>query len=161
MTTDTLFNNPVESALRSLILLVEAFPQSIELQKLVYLDYLLVHSADAGGPASLHPATPQREGEVVVRRGLIEQGLNLLLVRGLIERQAATDGFRYAANDSAGGLVVSLAAPYNQELRKRAEWVTATFAQQDTQALASFFREQLGHWGGEFALTAPGWEDLA
>ena len=74
MTGSTVFNNPVESALRTLVLLVEAYPATLDLQKLVYLDYLLVHSADAGGPESLHPPTPQRQGEVAVRRDLIEQG---------------------------------------------------------------------------------------
>jgi hypothetical protein len=44
------FNTPVESALRSLVLLVESFPDALDLQRIVYMDYLLVHSQDAGGP---------------------------------------------------------------------------------------------------------------
>ena len=153
------FNNPVESALRSLVLLAEAYPGTLDLQKLVYFDYLLVHSKDAGGPESLHPPTPNRDGEVVVRRGLIEQGLNLLLMRGLAERRASSAGFAYTALDSAGSLISSLTSPYSQHLRQRAEWVAVTFGGWDVETLSTFFRENLGRWGSEFALTSLGWED--
>lgn len=159
MTSAPVFNNPVESALRSLVLIAEVYPATLDLQKLVYLDYLLVHSADAGGPPSLHPPTPQREGEVAVRRGLIEQGLYLLLVRGLIERRSTTAGFEYAAQDTAGSLIASLSTEYSRDLCERASWVTTQFARQDVAALNVFFRQRIGTWGQEFALTAPNWED--
>jgi hypothetical protein len=161
MNTDTVFNNPVESALRSLVLLVEAYPTTLDLQRLVYLDYLLVHSADAQGPTSLHPPTPQRDGEIAVRRALIEQGLHLLLVRGLAERRATTNGFEYAARETAGTVIASLESPYSQDLLARAQWVTSNFAQRDLNSLSAFFNERIGRWGEEFALTAPGWEDPA
>jgi hypothetical protein len=154
------FNNPVESALRSLVLLVEVYPSTLDLQKLVYLDYLLVHSADAGGPKSLHPPTPQREGEVAVRRGLIEQGLHLLLVRRLVERRATSTGFEYAALDNAGSLVASLETEYSQQLRGRGTWVASNFAPRNLGSLNAFFREHIGRWGEEFTLTSPGWEDV-
>jgi hypothetical protein len=160
MNSITVFNNPVESALRSLVLLVEAYPGTLDLQKLVYLDYLLVHSADAGGPDSLHPPTPQRDGEVAIRRELIEQGLHLLLVRGLAERQATTNGFEYAALDNAGSLIASLATPYSLQLRERGAWVIHNFANRNIDDLNAFFKERIGRWGEEFALTSPGWEDV-
>jgi hypothetical protein len=159
MTGNTVFNNPIESAIRSLVLLVEAYPRTLDLQQLVYLDYLLVHSDDAGGPASLHPATPQRYGEIAVRRNLIEQGLNLLLVRGLVARNPTKEGFAYAALDGAGGIIASLATPYSQQLRERGRWVTTTFADRNAEWLNGFLKEQFGRWSTEFALTSPGWEE--
>jgi hypothetical protein len=156
----TVFNNPIESALRSLVLLVETYPATLDLQKLIYLDYLLVHSADADGPASLHPPTPQRDGELSVRRGLIEQGLHLLIVRGLVERRATNEGFDYRALDAAGGIVASLQTQYSQDLLARASWATQQFAGTQTAQLAAFFGERIGRFGEEFTLTSPGWEDL-
>ena len=161
MSGDKIFNNPVESALRSLVLLVEAYPATLDLQRLVYLDYLLVHSADADGPSSLHPATPQRDGEVAVRRGLIEQGLHLLLVRGLAVRRATQRGFEYAASEIAGSLITSLEADYSKELVARARWVTSAFAQYDLNSLGRFFSERIGRWDEEFALTFSEWEGQA
>lgn len=69
------FNSPLETGLRSVAILAEACPDEFDLQRLLYLDYLVVHSSDADGPTSLHPNTPLRNGELLVRRGLIERGL--------------------------------------------------------------------------------------
>jgi len=161
MSLASVFNNPVESALRSLVLLVESYPATLDLQKLVYLDYLLVHSADADGPQSLHPPTPQRDGEMAVRRDLIEQGLHLLLVRGLTERRPTNDGFEYTAAEAAGGLIASLETEYSRMLLARAVWVVENFSRRDIKALNAFFNERIGRWGQEFALISLGWEDAS
>jgi hypothetical protein len=96
-----------------------------------------------------------------VRRGLIEQGLNLLLVRGLVDRRVTKNGFDFAALDSAGGFISSLSTNYSQELRNRAQWVAASFRQRDVEWLSVFFKQNLGQWGGEFALSSAGLEDEA
>ena len=51
----TPFNSPLETGVRALTVLAELAPAALDLQRLVYFDYLVVHSADAGGPRSLHP----------------------------------------------------------------------------------------------------------
>jgi hypothetical protein len=51
MNEDIVFNNPVESALRSLVLLVEVYPATLDLQRLVFLDYLLVCQSRSKTPA--------------------------------------------------------------------------------------------------------------
>lgn len=73
------FNSAVECGLRSLVILEQAFPRDYDLQRLVFYDYLLVHSGDANGPESIHPATPHRSGEVLVKRQILEQGLLLMI----------------------------------------------------------------------------------
>ncbi len=87
------------------------------------------------------------------------KGLHLPLVRGLAERRATITGFEYAARDTAGSIIASLVTEYSQELCSRAQWVTSTFAQRDLNSLNAFFNERFGHFGEEFALTSPGWED--
>jgi hypothetical protein len=82
-----------------------------------------------------------------------------LLVRGLVERRATSNGFEYAALDTAGSLIASLATEYSQQLRERAAWVATNFASRDINNLNAFFKEHIGRWGEEFALTSPGWED--
>ena len=66
----TPFNSPLETGVRALTVLAESAPAALDLQRLVYFDYLVVHSADAGGPRSLHPNTPLRNGELLVRRAV-------------------------------------------------------------------------------------------
>jgi hypothetical protein len=42
------FNGPIETGLRSLFVLDAISPRSRDLQRLVYYDYLLLHSRDIG-----------------------------------------------------------------------------------------------------------------
>ncbi|WP_338053724.1 ABC-three component system middle component 2 [Serratia liquefaciens] len=57
----------------SLAILVAAFPESYDLQRLVEMDYLVVHSGDADGPDSLHAPLPMRAGEryILPKRELV------------------------------------------------------------------------------------------
>lgn len=77
------FNSALEAGVRTLSVLVASHPKAHDLGRLVQYDYLTVHSADADGPPSLHPALPLRSGELLVRRGLIESGLRLMVSRAL------------------------------------------------------------------------------
>ena len=79
------------------MVLVAAYPEPCDLERLVEMDYLVVHSGDADGPDSLHAPLPMRAGELLVRRGLIEKGLLLMMSRNLVQRVTATKGFNYIA----------------------------------------------------------------
>ena len=72
------------------------------------MDYLVVHSGDADGPDSLHAPLPMRAGELLVRHGLIEKGLMLMMSRGLVQRVSASDGFNYLAGELAALLSLLL-----------------------------------------------------
>lgn len=52
------FNGPLEAGIRAVSILGAAYPQTYDLQRLVALDYLLVHTGDIDGPDNLHPPTP-------------------------------------------------------------------------------------------------------
>src|SRR5689334_10655553 len=93
------FNSPLECGLRPLVLLQAAQPAACDLQRLVFYDYLLVHSADVPeGPESIHPATPLRSGEALVRRHWIERGLLLMISRELVIRTFSAQGILYQAS---------------------------------------------------------------
>src|SRR5436189_95859 len=95
------FNGPVETGLRSLFILDAIAPRSRDLQRLVYYDYLLLHSRDIGddGPPSLHPPIPYRSGEILVRRGLISKGLELMFSKELVMKRMGQDGVTFTASD--------------------------------------------------------------
>jgi hypothetical protein len=148
------FNSPLESGLRLMCVLYEAFPASYDLQRLVFLDYLVVHSGDVSdGPDSLHPPTPFRSNEFLVRRKVIERGLRLLLERGLVDVQPTTDGFLFQASELAAAFVQCLQEPYTATLRERARWTTARFGQSSENELADFFNRHLDRWGAEFEIV--------
>lgn len=134
------FNSPLESALRSLCILYESYPQPFDTQQLVFFDYLVVHSDDVeNGPPCLHPPTPFRSSEWVVRRRLVEQGLRLLIERGLVTPQLSSDGIRYSASEATGAFVGCLASPYTLELKDRARWVVESFGDEDEGELVDYF----------------------
>jgi len=150
--TSWVFNSPVEIGLRSLCILVELDPQKHDLQRLVLLDYLLVHTEDVeGGPRSLHPPVPQRGTEVLVRRAVLEPGLALYVRRGLINVTNDTNGFTYHSTDQGSCFLDTLRNGYIEALRSRASWIATNFGSLGTSEINRFVNTELDRWGGQFA----------
>jgi hypothetical protein len=156
------FNGPVEIGLRALCILTTAFPAAYALQRLVVFDYFLVHSDDIeGGPAGLHPRTPHRGGEILVRRGVIQNGLTLYESRGLIERVFKDGGIFFAATDKSADFLDTLSTEYLAGLRDRADWVVESFGALDDAELDAMVRDRIGTWGAEFAMESVLWTEEA
>lgn len=155
MSTTLLFNGPIEVGLRSLLLLTAAHPHCLDLQRLVILDYLLVHSGDLpDGPPSLHPPSPLRAGEVSIRRQLVQQGLLLLEIKGLVGRRFGENGISYVAEDLAPSVLDACVSPYVHLLRDRASWVVSRASNLSEEEMNALFGETLGRWRAEF-ITLP------
>lgn len=151
MTGSGPFNSPLECGLRSLALLAAAAPSSYDLQRLVFYDYLLVHSGDApGGPESIHPNTPLHSGEALVRRHWVERGLLLMISRELANRTFSDAGIQYQSSPLTAAFLGYMEQPYTKQLQERADWVVKTFGSYSDQELAGFFKANLDRWGGEF-----------
>ena len=146
----TVFNSALETGVRSLVILAANFPDAFDLQRLVDFDYLVVHSGDVDGPESLHPPLPMREGELLVRRKIIESGLSLMMSRGLITRIAGAQGIVYQASDYAKPFVDSLATPYMRSLIDRANWVATTFGEMDTAEIHHLISSFFDKWTTQF-----------
>jgi hypothetical protein len=145
------FNTPLECGLRSAALLLAAYPTACDIQRLVQFDYLLVHSGDVeGGPPSIHPATPHRSGELLVRRSLVEQGLEFMVRRMVIERTFTGHGIGYVAGEYAVVFLDGFTTTYAQQLRDRAEWVVKEFLAMPDEQLNDYMRKRWARWGAEF-----------
>jgi hypothetical protein len=144
------FNSALETGVRSLVILAANFPDILDLQRLVDFDYLVVHSGDVNGPESLHPPLPMREGELLVRRKIIESGLSLMMSRGLVTRIASSEGIAYQATDYAKPFVDSLATPYMRSLLERANWAVGTFGNTDTIELHNLISSFFDKWTTQF-----------
>lgn len=154
--TPSPFNSALETGVRTLAILIACYPKAHDLSRLVQYDYLTVHSADADGPPSLHPPLPLRSGELLVRRGLIESGLRLMMSRSLVRRELHIQGFLYSADDSAASFLDNVKSPYILALRDRAEWVAATFDALSADDLASIVRRLFESWTIEFQPVQSG-----
>jgi hypothetical protein len=156
------FNGPVEIGLRALCVLTTAFPAAYALQRLVVFDYFLVHSDDIeGGPAGLHPQTPYRGGEILVRRGVLQEGLSLYESRGLVERVYKDGGIFFAATEKSADFLDTLSTEYLKGLRERADWVVDGFGLLDDADLDAIVRDSIGTWGAEFSMESVLWKEEA
>lgn len=144
------FNSPLEVGLRSATILLSMYPNSIDLQTLVELDYLVLHSADAGGPESLHTPLPYRSGELLVRRGIIESGLMLFIGRGLIERVVSSTGFEFIASDSTSPFINSMNSKYIKRLQERADWATSQFNNSEKIDFKNLTKRVFSNWSSQF-----------
>lgn len=154
------FNGPVEIGLRALSILTAAFPTAFALQRLVIFDYFLVHSDDLDdGPKGLHPKTPHRGGEILVRRGVLQAGVTLYESRGLIERIFNNGGIFYRATDKSADFLDTLSAEYLKGLRERADWVVGNFGLLDDAHLDAMVSDRIGTWGAEFAMESVLWTE--
>lgn len=157
--TSVLFNSPLEIGLRALAVLTDAYPHAYSLQRLVILDYFLVHSDDLpGGPKGLHPKTPFRGAELLVRRRVLQEGLTLYQSRGLIEQQYTLEGVRFAATERSSSFLDVLLAEYVGGLRKRAAWLVESFGGLSDQEVARVGHENVDTWDAEFAMASVLWE---
>lgn len=146
----TPFNTPLETGLRSVCLLVSAYPRSFDLQRLVAFDHLVVHTGDIGGPASIHPELPLRSAELLVRRGIVERGLLLMTSRGFVERSAQSSGIFFRAGDLSATFLSSLESGYIQVLRERATWVIGEFGTLPDESFYTRVNTLFDSWVGQF-----------
>jgi len=145
-----LFNSDVETGLRIAFLLDAGDRGLVDLERLVSYDYLLVHSGDVeSGPPSLHPAVPFRGSEWLVKRGRIQNGMDLLIARELADK-VFSDGIFYRASALTTRFLHLLKSGYSSALRSRADWVISTFGKYSDRELANYMTERVGRWGAEF-----------
>lgn len=152
------FNTALETGLRTLAVLVASYPRLHDLGRLVQYDYLVVHSADAGGPPSLHPPLPLRSGELLVRRELVQSGVKLMQSRFLVAVRPSEHGILYSADESAGAFLDNLKCTYALELRDRAAWVAETFDHLSDGQLSARVNRLFEAWTMEFQPAEGLWQ---
>lgn len=144
------FNSPLEAGIRAVSILGAAYPQTYDLQRLVALDYLLVHTGDINGPANLHPPTPMHSAELLVRRKLVEQSLLLMMTRDLVEREVTTEGIKYGAGENASTFLSSVSSSYLVALKDRAAWLVGTVGDLTDEQFKGMMRRFFDRWVEEF-----------
>ena len=159
--SERLFNTPIESGLRSLFVLVAVHPSECDLQRLVIYDYLLVHSDDvSSGPPALHPATPLRSGELLVRRTLVEHGLHLLVRKQLVTKSYTSAGIYFAATKFAEPFLDYFKSGYAIRCTEISKWIAEQFQPMSDDELREFIHQNLGRWGAEFVRESVLWEEM-
>jgi len=152
--TDYVFNSALETGIRSVCILAANPSMQYDLQQLLAFDHLVVHTGDVtNAPPSLHPNVLQRNGELLIRRPLVERGLLLMESKKLVEKLISTDGFYYTATDLATVLIESLTNDYVSELYKRSQWAVERFKDFGDNFFAEVFNTAFDRWTNEFQIA--------
>jgi hypothetical protein len=146
----TTFNGPLEAGIRVVSILGAAYPTTYDLQRLIALDYLLVHTGDIDGPENLHPPTPMHSAELLVRRKLIEQSLLLMMTRDLVAREVTAEGIKYGAGENAATFLSSVSSGYLLALKDRASWLVTTLGDLTDEQFKAMMRRFFDKWVEEF-----------
>jgi hypothetical protein len=146
------FNSALETGIRALVLLEAFHPRCCDLTEMMWLDYLVVHTADIGAdsPSSLHPDLPNRAGELLVRRRLVEHSLRLMHQVHMIDINDTEHGIVYSASEEVPFFLDLLQAPYTMELRQRADWLAKRFADLPSEDIKALVQDRIGRWTAEF-----------
>lgn len=147
------FNSALEIGSRIVALLYASYPSPLDIQKIIRLDYLMIHSGDVGGPESLHPPIPQRSGELLIKHDLVRRGIYLMISRGLIKQLSEPDGFKYVADDEASTFVSSFKSSYYNDLCKRADWVISTYSEHSVADLDNIAQKFFGTLQSQFQIS--------
>lgn len=152
--SDYVFNSALETGIRSVCILVANRSMQYDLQQLLAFDHLVVHSGDvSGAPPSLHPNVLQRNGELLIRRPLVERGLLLMESKQLVEKLITAEGFYYTATDLATVLVESLTNDYVSDLYKRSQWAVERYKDFGDNFFAEVFDTAFDRWTNEFQIA--------
>ena len=147
----TLVNSPLETGVRAIVVLNAAYPRAFDVTEIAWFDHLIVHTGDIGGPQSLHPDVPQRSGELLVRRRLVEDSLLAMRRLHLVEFVPDGDaGLLYRASEEAVGVIELMRSPYSIALRERAEWLASNVLSRSRLELEHLVAERIGRWRIEF-----------
>lgn len=147
------FNSTLETGIRALVVLEAFYPRRCDLLEMTWLDHLVVHTGDFDGqdvPESLHPDLPNRAGELLVRRQLVEKSLRLMQQVHLVELFETEDGISFAASEDAPSYLDLLQAPYSLALKQRAKWMANRFAGMQTAEIRALIEGRIGRWTAEF-----------
>lgn len=145
-----LYNTPYEVGVRILILLDEC-KSTLDLQRIVIYDYLILHYGDVDkNYESLHPSNPFHATELVIKRELVKEGLNLICKKGLIDIEYSSEGFYYHINSMGEGLLEYFESKYFNQMKCFAKVVNKRFDKMVKEELNIYINDNIGKWKGEF-----------
>lgn len=147
------FNSTLETGIRALVVLEAFYPRHCDLMEMTWFDHLIVHTGDIDGqdvPESLHPDLPNRTGELLVRRQLVERSLRMMQQMHLVDVFETEAGIEFCASEEAPSYVELLQTPYSLALKERARWMADRFAQQESAEIRELIESRIGRWTTEF-----------
>lgn len=150
MKTNYLYNNIYETSIKILVL-VNCFERELELQELIYYDYLSVHLGDMdSNEVSIHPANPYHNREIYCKRNLIQESLMFLVKKSLIDIKYDSSGIRYCKNNITENFINCFESEYFNSIFENSTIISEKFRNKSVSEVEMFIKELLSKTKDEF-----------
>ncbi|GEM_PF-4756807 len=150
-TNNHLLNSTIEVALRVLVILTINCSEKFDVERLGYYDYVSTRLNDYNDKfKSLHPYTPYKHGELIVKRELIQSALALLLKKDLVKIEYGTEGVNYYSNKYSSYFLSHFKSEYYLELCKHVEVASNNLSNIKTEDLRKLFKRNINKMEMQF-----------
>jgi hypothetical protein len=150
-----LFNSPVELGLRCLFVLSKFQDEMLSIDKLIYLDYFLIHAGDVSkDQKSIHPKYPFRSTEIVVKREILANALKLLISKELVRISFTSNGIQYSLTEIGKKALEYFESNYEKRISEVSDWLYETYKNFSENQLSELINNNIQKWGGEFSNEA-------
>jgi hypothetical protein len=86
----------------------------------------------------------------MIRSSIIQKGLNLFIIKKLIEKQYNINGIEYKATENAMPFLESLEETYSTKLQEKANWAVSKYSKHTKKELKSIMTPRLSEISNEF-----------
>ena len=148
-----LYNTPLELGMRSLILLHTSNSAIMDLEKIMYLDYLCLNTSDLDGPKSLHAPIPNRGVQIFSKKDLIQKGLSIMITKDLVKLILQPNGFFYQITEAGTLFLDFFQTKYYLNLSERCKWVNGKWGSESTENIKYYIDNNIQKWGGDFLVN--------
>jgi len=136
----SIFNSKVELATRASFILNFFYDRSLDLDRLVFFDYVLLYAKEFGGPSNIHTDLPNKIAEIIRRRELLPDALKLFISKGLISIEANSGGVFFKASENTSQYIGCLKSEYFKKLWANLFWLEKNFDLIDSQRIGYIHR---------------------
>lgn len=138
-----LFNSDVEVGIRILAIIESCNPTALSLDKIMYLDYLLLYGVKNEKGETLHPSYKLQILELTEHRDRIKNSILYLIKKDLISVLFNKNGIFYKANANSLWYIQNMDSPYSIRLIKYAETIAKVYKALTVEQLNKIVKENL------------------
>lgn len=144
-----IYNTKFELGIRSLMI-INKYSDGIDIESLIILDYLSLHAKVIDtNLKSLHPDNPFYGIELLTKRDLIKESLNLLISKGLIDIKYSVDGIFYIPNGVSNYFLSYFEGIYFNDLNNSINEILNKFKGYSREDLKKYVNDNIELWSGE------------
>lgn len=144
-----IYNTKFELGIRTLMI-INKHLDGIDIDRLIILDYLSIHANIIDSSLkSLHPENPFYGIELLTKRDLLKESINLLISKGLIDIKYSDDGIYYIPNGITNYFLSYFEGIYFDNLNNSINIILNKFKGYSRDDLKKYVNDNIELWSGE------------